>query len=177
MSELKTAQHFEAIKYSLRQSKDGVVVAFVVQPDDVRPELMALPVGARVMIAWSQIGDDEKPIGGGVLDSSHPGEKGASREPAPVAAPEAKPKRERFLSEQCALVCKEPRFMMFMRDVRRAIPEASAEETVKAVKRYCRVNSRSELDTGDEAANRWRDLHAQYRNYIADQDYAESIRR
>ena len=53
--------NFEAKNYALRKSKDGVIVSFVVHPNDVEAAMTALPIGARVMIGWAEIEDKEPP--------------------------------------------------------------------------------------------------------------------
>lgn len=169
-----SAQHFEAIKYSLRQSKDGVVVAFVVQPEDVRPELMALPVGARVMIAWSQIGDDEKPAA-----SVSPTHAKAPERPLPPEPPQAPKPRRRFdelsLPQQCALRCDDGRFERFLRDTWEDAIEGD-EDVASMVRRILKVKSRGELSTDHRAANIWRELDAKFQRWLTDQEYAESVR-
>lgn len=157
MSNPKHAQHFEAIKCSLRQSKDGVVVAFVVQPDDVRPELLSLPVGSRVMIAWSQIGDDEKPV------------------TEPPATP-PKPKRkfsDMSLPEQAGIRCEDGRFERFLHDM---LPDGfvTAEDAVRAL---CGIASRRELSTNHAAANKWRAIERDYQQWLTDETHGASVNR
>ncbi len=47
--------NFEAKNYALRKSKDGVIVSFVVHPNDVDPALTSLPIGALVVIGWEEV--------------------------------------------------------------------------------------------------------------------------
>lgn len=54
--------HFEAKKHAYRQTQEGVVVSFVVHPNDVSSELATAPLGTRYMMAFAEIGDDGKPI-------------------------------------------------------------------------------------------------------------------
>lgn len=160
---MKTAQHFEALKYSLRQSKDGVVVAFVVQPDDVQPELLSLPVGARVMIAWSQIGDDEKPgqktYGPGLLAAS--------------SKPDRKPFHTLPLVMQCSIRCEDKQFDYYLRERFTSVGGSVAE----FVRAHLGVTSRSELGKGNhDADNRWRKLEAGFKQWLLDETYAGSVR-
>ena len=56
------ADHCEAKLHGFRRTQDGVVVSFVVHPQQV-PECLALdPLGTRYQLAMAQIGDDEKPV-------------------------------------------------------------------------------------------------------------------
>ncbi len=52
----------EARKVAYRQTKDGLVVAFVIHPNDMPDALAIAPLGQRYMLALAAIGDDEKPI-------------------------------------------------------------------------------------------------------------------
>jgi hypothetical protein len=56
------AIHCEMVKYAYRQSKDGVVVSFVVHPNDIPAALSTSHIGSRYMVALVQVGDDERPI-------------------------------------------------------------------------------------------------------------------
>jgi len=56
------AESFEAKKYAYRQTKDGMVLSFVLHPDDVPKEMATAPIGQRYMIACAQIDDHENPI-------------------------------------------------------------------------------------------------------------------
>ena len=52
----------EAKKYAYRQTKDGMVLSFVLHPDDVPKEIATAPIGQRYMVACAQIDDHENPI-------------------------------------------------------------------------------------------------------------------
>lgn len=54
--------HFEGKKHAIRQTQDGWVVSFVVHPNDMTPEFAASALGTRLMIGYSEIGDDEQPV-------------------------------------------------------------------------------------------------------------------
>jgi hypothetical protein len=53
---------FEAIKSSLRQTKDGYSLNLAVHPDDLPEDLMRDFVGARYMVVMVRIGDNEMPV-------------------------------------------------------------------------------------------------------------------
>lgn len=53
---------FEAIKSSLRQTKDGYSLNLSVHPDDLPEDLMRDFVGARYMVVMVRIGDNEQPL-------------------------------------------------------------------------------------------------------------------
>jgi hypothetical protein len=54
--------HCEARKVAYRQSRDGLVVSFVIHPNDMPDALAVAPLGQRYMLALAAIGDDEKPV-------------------------------------------------------------------------------------------------------------------
>ena len=54
--------HVEAKKIAYRQSRDGLVVSFVIHPNDMPDALAVAPLGQRYMLALAAIGDDEKPM-------------------------------------------------------------------------------------------------------------------
>jgi len=56
------SMHCEARKIAYRQSKDGLVVSFVIHPNDMPDALAVAPLGQRYMLALAAIGDDEKPV-------------------------------------------------------------------------------------------------------------------
>lgn len=71
------AVHCEARKVSYRQTKDGLVVSFVIHPQEMPDALAVAPLGQRYMLALAAIGDDEQPIPGA----------GAEADGRPHAAP------------------------------------------------------------------------------------------
>lgn len=56
------AIHCEARKIAYRQTRDGLVVSFVIHPNDMPDTLATAPLGQRYMLALAAIGDDEQPI-------------------------------------------------------------------------------------------------------------------
>jgi hypothetical protein len=56
------ATHCEARKTAYRQTKEGVVVSFVIHPNDVPDSVALAQLGTRYLLALVEIGDDEQPI-------------------------------------------------------------------------------------------------------------------
>lgn len=171
---------FEAKNYMYRKNKDGIIVGLVVHPNDVDAAFAALPIGARVMIAWAAIGDDEKPIEAPLIAEDA---KGIPREDwAPSnlkPAGMSKPKRQFSdypLSAQCAMTCDDPMFHVFLEHHTQESPIATGDEAAFFVRKLCGVKSRAELDKFPEAANAWRELYQHYQAYITDSKYA-AVRR
>lgn len=49
----------EAKYYSMRKTKDGIVVGFVIHPNDFSAELALAPIGTRVLLAIAEISDEQ----------------------------------------------------------------------------------------------------------------------
>jgi hypothetical protein len=186
---MREVAQIEAIKYSLRQTKDGTVVSFVIQPEDIDPALNNLPIGRRIMFGWYEIGDDEKPVGRAANGSAAEGNDSAADAMDETAhrsgsgsSPERPPKQKRKFSElslpeQCALRCEDGRFERYIIEGRQVITEFDSHFTVADyVRSYLGVASRSELSVDHNAANKWRALEAEYQRWLTDETYKESVR-
>lgn len=53
---------FEAVKTSLRQSKDGTTISLAIHPNEVSAAILSAPIGARYQVVLVQKGDDEEPV-------------------------------------------------------------------------------------------------------------------
>lgn len=133
--------HFEAKKHAYRQTQEGVVVSFVVHPNDVSSELATAPLGTRYMVAFSEIGDDDKP---------------AQKEPE-------KPRQsfnELPRAQQAGILCADPQFQQWLSIDPDEDGATYAAETVRAM---CGVPSRAKLDADPRAADKWDALVSKYR--------------
>lgn len=131
-----TSVTFEGIKYSYNQRQAGIVIAFVVHPENM-PDYVALaPLGSRVMITLTEIGDDERAV-----------------------EPKAEKPHRRFddmpKSQQSALLCGDKEFQEFLL-------VDNAEQAARRVREYCDVESRAELDSRAGPAAEWDKLRAQF---------------
>ena len=155
--------HFEAKKHAYRQTQDGIVVSFVVHPNDMTAELATASLGTRYIVAFSEIGEDGKPI--------------APPKPAAAKAPADHKDRKPFntlpLSQQAALRCNDPRFEDFLAFV---YPQLKASDAAAQVRMLCNVGSRSQLDKDETAAHTWKLLDQRFHSWLTDQQYAESAR-
>lgn len=131
------AFHFEAKKYALRQAKDGVIVSFVLHPDDVVPELLSAPIGEHYVVALA------------------PYEKAAAeaeQQPeAPPPEPEKVPHKSSKLSVEAFWMCRRRDFQEWLG----VTGEDAADARVKSA---IRIMSKTALDHNRDAAQRWRDL-------------------
>lgn len=176
-----SAGKFECLKYSFRQSKDGVVIAILIHPSDVSPELMALPIGARVEIEWTEC-TDEEPASNREMP---PDVSGGAREAVPVLPRAAEdsgrlPKeRKRFLelplSAQAGMRCAEPSFRAFLRSFLCTDCKTEHQAAVD-LRGLCHVGSRREFDADGEPAARWRRVEASYQAWLTEQSHGALAR-
>ena len=143
MKELKG--HFEARLAAYNRVGSGDKLTLLLHPQELPTELLGLPLGARLTIAWVALGDDEKPALA-----------------QPVAKEKAPKEKRRFhdlpLSQQAAIRCEDERFQQWLHKWYR-IPPNAGESTADAVRAHCGVQSRKELDTNEDAAAKWKILN------------------
>ena len=129
------AESFEAKKYAYRQTKDGIVLSFVLHPDDVPKEMATAPIGQRYMVACAQIDDHENPI-----------------------RPRATTDAEKALA-RANLICRDETYIQWVRmnyyqwDVVDKTLE-DEEYAAQVIRFICGIESRSELKTNPEARER-----------------------
>lgn len=174
-SKMSAQGHFEAVKYALRQSKDGYVVSFVVHPDDVPDDLSKSKIGTRYMVAFAEIGEDEKPQAPVAQTEEHQ----PSKPVVEGSSPSGRTKRsfhELPLSQQAALRCNDARFRDWLVVTTPGLSGCDADGAAQIVRAKCGVLSRSEFDTNENAARRWKWLDEAYGRYEVTMQYAEYAR-
>jgi hypothetical protein len=162
-----SAQHCEAKKHALRQTQDGIVVAFVLHPNDVPPSLQLAPLGTRYMLALVEIADDETPVTGKEATTSV--EPQAPQEPAPppkdhtARASSERKWHEITPAQQAGIRCNEVPFVKFLGTLS---PEVkSTKDAAMFVRGWCDVDSRSDI-RGVEPVARWHELESRYRSWL-----------
>lgn len=143
----------EMVKYAYRQTKDGVVVSFVVHPNDVPAELSTAHIGARYMVALVQIGDDETPV---------------PKEPPVVEAPNGKAQQWKDCtpSKQAGIRCAEPIFWAFVKEEFKT-PCGNPDMAAAFVRAHCKVNSRAHFNSNPAAKAVWQSLDSQFQAWKA----------
>lgn len=129
------AESFEAKKYAYRQTKDGMVLSFVLHPDDVPKEMATAPIGQRYMVACAQVDDHENPI-----------------------RPRATTDAEKALA-RANLICRDETYIQWVRMnfyQWHVVDETLEDEEYAAevIRFICGIGSRSELKTNPEARDR-----------------------
>lgn len=143
------AEHCEAKLHGFRRTQDGVVVSFVLHPQEV-PQALALdPLGTRYMLAFAAIGDDEQPVspaGTSTPDNERATFAAKDRTPEPQSKPAGELQRQRYATmsagEQAvvraAMLPKDERFRAwaaerrYPEDCADPLPEAEAIEFIQA---------------------------------------------
>lgn len=170
------AVHFEARKIAYRQTKEGVVVSFVVHPNDVPDSLAVAQLGTRYLLALVELSDDETPV--------PPAESEASATEQAGGAPKvdtnntraghrSEQTRERYLMKdrmeqavvRCGILSAKPAFQDWFLGKRKILlgPGDDVEKAVAASLRgYLGVNSRSEISSNDFVYQRFLALETSY---------------
>lgn len=133
------ALHFEAVKTSMRQDKDGSKITLAIHPSQVPVDLFAAPTGTRFMVAMVIVGDDERPVKG--RDTTE-GERAV---------------------QSAAMLCRNPKFQKWLeaRGFAMMADEASAADAIRA---FCNIDSRSELATNHAARTKFLKLREAFEN-------------
>ena len=111
---------FEAIKSSLRQTKDGYSLTLSVHPDDLPAELMHDFVGSRYMVVMVRVGDDEQPV---VRELAFPGDHAI---------------------KIAGMVCRDADFWLFL-EQKMGISVDSEKECAEWLADFLNIQSRKEL--------------------------------
>lgn len=194
------AGHFEAKKQAYRQTQDGIVISFVMHPDDVSQAIAMAPLGTRFMVGFAEIGDDERPVQTpvGRLEDEPPNAVTLSEavDRAKMKAgwrsgsvTDPKKDKRRFAdlpaSQQAAIRCGEQQFREFLHGAYKqwfeqisVAQDITGEElAAELVRKICGVGSRAAInETNQVALERWFDLERRYQDWLANKQYAGSIR-
>ena len=143
MTELIADLTFEAIKVSMRQDKDGVLLVLRIHPNEVAPELLSAWVGSRFQVGMMALSDDDQ----------H------------QRSPDQEETRKIIAS--AALLCKEGSFADFL-EIRGYPPADKAREDTVATA-LCQAigaGSRANLATDIIAKERFIALRKEYRSWL-----------
>lgn len=131
------AVNFEAVKVSMSQNRDGVMLRLAVHPNDCPPELHTDWVGTRYMVAMVRMEDD---------DSISKNKDAEYRRKVVAIA---------------GTMCRNPRFQTWL--VHMGIADAVSDEAAAAgVKSTLLIESRKELETDAVARKKFMDLVASF---------------
>lgn len=174
-----TQGHFEAKKHAYRQTQDGVVISFVVHPNDVSPEIATAALGTRYMVGLAEIGDDGAPSSSSGRTSDFESENRGSTPREGTKPKERRPFDSLPLSQQCAITCNDRNFIEYMTHHfwNTMIENPTPDDAAHLVRDHLGIKSRSELDDNLKARQKWRELNDLYQNWLTDRMYPEEARR
>ena len=165
---LDSAIHFEGVKHAYRQTKDGVVISFVVHPHDVPKGLADAPLGSRYIVALVQVGDDEQAVQTKEVVPNPHSKPAIDARPLPAepdrhsAGAKRMDWRELQPAAQAALRCDQPAFQAFLREEHNYSHVSDADSAANAVRHICVVKSRSEFSTDHRKRVLWKQLDDQF---------------
>jgi hypothetical protein len=154
-------------KIAFRQSKDGVVISFLLNPCELPEKLAFADLGTPYMMALVEIDDNDQPISQGAAQSPAPG-------PEPLTARAAAVDLETRAVKRAGYLCKDKRFQTFLKEefpgglklFRKPGGDDAEDATVAFVRWRCGVQSRSEIKTNPDAYARWQELDGLYQAWL-----------
>jgi hypothetical protein len=139
----------EALKISLRQEADGIIVAFRIHPNDMPGDLLSAPINSRFALAFRQISDDEKPV------PAHPIMKAVEKK-----------KKQNANVMRAAIACGEPKFSHFLKqkypDQWKMLVGGNVAKAAAMIRYLTDVESRRDLATNSEALSKFDRVMAEY---------------
>ena len=154
-----TALSFEAKRYAFRQSKDGIIVSFVVHPNDLTPELASAPLGTRYMVALAEIGDDEQPKAETPVGWQHIGTPRGNAETVTAEHVAPKSDGERAVT-RAVMLAKDPEFQKWIVSADGQVADEAGARFM--ILQTCGIKSRSELKDNVDARMRFYRLIARF---------------
>ena len=134
------AAHFEAVKISMSQSKDGTVLRLGLHPDDVPPSLYSDWVGSRYMVAMVRLDEQEQPV---EMNNRSEIEK---------------------IKASCGALCRNPKFQKW---VLLDMPvDVNEKNTVDELKRRLGIESRAEFDNNVHARMGFIDMREEFTEWL-----------
>lgn len=132
---------FEAVRYSMTQTKDGFKLTLVIHPEDINPDLTSHPIGTRYQVALVEISDEGQPV-----------------------KPKGKTEAEQAVAS-AGMLCRNTAFQTWLVTVTLA-DEISEAHAAEAVCQFCGIQSRAELATDREALKLFDELRLRFSRAI-----------
>lgn len=150
----------EMVLYAYRKNNQGVVVSFVVHPDDMPDALATARIGSRWVGALVHVGDDERPIPQAAKE--RPTKSAAKLQPDTPEKPRSAGAKRRLPSAAAAMHGNDPIFRAFLNE-ERGYHVQNNEEAAEAVREICKVSSRRDLNVeGSHAELMWNLLQSAF---------------
>lgn len=138
------AMHFEAVKVSMSQDKNGIILRLNVHPNDCPKELHTDWVGTRYVVAMVKLQEDDTPDDRGYVAVQR-------------------------LVASAGLLCRNEDFFAFLVECGMAMPTVDAAEmesqSADAIRTMCGIKSRSEFRDNEAARVKFEALRNDFRNW------------
>lgn len=138
------AMHFEAVKVSMSQDKNGIILRLNVHPNDCPKELHTDWVGTRYVVAMVKLQEDDTPDDRGYVAVQR-------------------------LVASAGLLCRNEDFFAFLVECGMAMPTVDAAEmesqSADAIRTMCGIKSRSEFRDNEAARLKFEALRNDFRNW------------
>ena len=138
------AMNFEAVKVSMSQDRNGIILRLNVHPNDCPPELHTDWVGTRYVVAMVRLNDQDEP---------------EMREEHQYI--------ERMIAS-AGLLCRNAEFGKYMNDVGyidEHDPVKLEEAATVGLRKHCGIESRSELRNDPEARKKFEQLREDFKSW------------
>ena len=133
----EAAVNFEAVKVSMSQTKDGIILRLALHPNECPPSLHTDWVGSRYMVAMVKLGDDDTP-----------------------QIPEQNREISKMIS-QAGLLCRNPEFAEYMKMcgfIDDYDPTDCEAVVADGLRSYLGIKSRGELRNNSQAREQFKSL-------------------
>ena len=138
------ALHFEAVKVSMSQDKNGIILRLNVHPNDCPKELHTDWVGTRYVVEMVRLQDDDTPDDRGYVAI------------------------QRMIAS-AGLLCRNEDFFAFLVECGMAMPTADAAQmeskSADAIRLMCGIKSRGEFRDNEAAREKFEALRNDFRNW------------
>ena len=138
------ALHFEAVKVSMSQDKNGIILRLNVHPNDCPKELHTDWVGTRYVVAMVRLQDDDTPDDRGYVAVQR-------------------------LIASAGLPCRNEDFFAFLVACGMAVPTADASQmeskSADAIRLICGIKSRGEFRDNEAAREKFEALRNDFKNW------------
>jgi len=131
---------FEAVKVSMSQDKNGIILRLNVHPNDCPPELHTDWVGTRYMVGMVRLNDQDEP---------------ETRE---------EQRRVERLIASAGLICRNDEFWKYLREL--GYEATSETEAAEVIRDICSIRSRSEFRDNIVARDKFEQLREGFREWI-----------
>lgn len=138
------AMHFEAVKVSMSQDKNGIILRLNVHPNDCPKELHTDWVGSRYVVAMVKLQEDDTPDDRGYVAI------------------------QRMIAS-AGLLCRNEDFFAFLVECGMAVPTTDPAgmeaQCADAMRQACGIKSRSEFRDNEAAREKFEALRNDFRNW------------